>query len=38
VLLLRDGKLLTHESPSSLLERTGADDLDEAFLRLVRTA
>ena len=38
VLLLREGKLLTHESPASLLERTGAEDLDEAFLRLVRSA
>ena len=38
VLLLRDGKLLTHESPESLLERTGAANLDEAFLRLVRAA
>lgn len=37
VLLLRDGRLLTHESPAALLRRTGATDLDEAFLRLVRT-
>jgi ABC-2 type transport system ATP-binding protein len=37
VLLLRGGRLLAHESPTSLLERTGAADLDEAFLRLVRT-
>jgi ABC-2 type transport system ATP-binding protein len=36
VLLLRDGRLLTHETPSSLLDRTGAPDLDEAFLRLVQ--
>ena len=36
VLLLRDGRLLAQESPKSLLERTGADDLDDAFLRLVR--
>ena len=38
VLLLRDGRLLTQETPASLLERTGASDLDEAFLRLVRAA
>ena len=35
VLLLRDGELLASESPDGLLGRTGADDLDGAFLRLV---
>ena len=38
VMLLRDAVLLTHESPGSLLARTGAGDLDEAFLHLVRSA
>ena len=38
VLLLREGALLTHESPGSLLARTGAANLDEAFLRLVQAA
>jgi ABC-2 type transport system ATP-binding protein len=38
VLLLRDGRVLTHEAPTSLLNRTGAADLDEAFLRLVRAS
>jgi ABC-2 type transport system ATP-binding protein len=38
VLLLRDGRLLTDEAPASLLARTAARDLDEAFLRLVQTA
>lgn len=38
VLLLRGGRLLAHESPASLLDRTGAHDLDEAFLRLVRAS
>ena len=38
VLLLRGGRLLAHESPPSLLDRTGASDLDEAFLRLVRVS
>jgi ABC-2 type transport system ATP-binding protein len=37
VLLLRDGQLLADESPASLLERTGATDLDDAFLRLVQS-
>jgi ABC-2 type transport system ATP-binding protein len=38
VLLLRDGRLLTDEPPADLLARTGAGDLDEAFLRLVQDA
>lgn len=36
VLPLRDGRLLTHESPDSLLDRTGTRDLDAAFLKLVQ--
>jgi ABC-2 type transport system ATP-binding protein len=35
VILLRDGAVLAHDTPARLLERTGATDLDEAFLRLV---
>jgi len=35
LLLLRDGELLAAESPDALLSRTGAADLDGAFLRLV---
>ncbi len=35
LLLLRDGRLLAAEPPASLLERTGAPDLDTAFLALV---
>jgi ABC-2 type transport system ATP-binding protein len=35
LLLLREGRLLASESPSDLRARTGADGLDEAFLRLV---
>jgi ABC-2 type transport system ATP-binding protein len=35
LLLLRDGELLAAEPPAELLARTAADDLDEAFLRLV---
>jgi ABC-2 type transport system ATP-binding protein len=36
LLLLRAGALLAAETPGSLLRRTRTDDLDEAFLRLVR--
>ena len=36
LLLLREGALLADETAASLRARTGADDLDEAFLRLVR--
>jgi ABC-2 type transport system ATP-binding protein len=35
LLLLRDGRILAHESPARLLDRTGARNLDEAFLMLV---
>jgi ABC-2 type transport system ATP-binding protein len=35
VLLMRDGSLLAHDTPAGLRERTGATDLDQAFLRLV---
>jgi ABC-2 type transport system ATP-binding protein len=38
LLLLREGRLLAAESPAALLERTGAADLDEAFLALVESA
>jgi ABC-type multidrug transport system ATPase subunit len=36
LLLLRDGRLLADETPDGLLRRTGAPDLDAAFLQLVR--
>jgi ABC-2 type transport system ATP-binding protein len=35
VLLLRDGRVLTQATPAQLAERTGTDDLDQAFLRLI---
>ena len=35
VLLLRDGSLLAHATPQALAERTGTEDLDQAFLRLI---
>jgi ABC-2 type transport system ATP-binding protein len=38
LLLLRDGLVVADLSPGELLERTGAGDLDTAFLRLVEEA
>ena len=35
LLLLRDGKLLADTTPAELRHRTGATDLDDAFLRLI---
>ena len=35
LLLLRDGRLLAQATPAELLARTGAERLDDAFLRLV---
>ena len=35
LLLLREGRLLADSTAASLRARTGTDDLDEAFLRLV---
>jgi ABC-2 type transport system ATP-binding protein len=35
LLLMREGELLATGSPRELMERTGADDVGEAFLRLV---
>jgi ABC-type multidrug transport system ATPase subunit len=35
LVLLRDGRILTVEAPGELLARTGASDLDEAFLRVI---
>jgi ABC-2 type transport system ATP-binding protein len=37
LMLLREGRLLADETPRSLLERTGADDAEEAFLRLIES-
>ena len=36
LLLLRDGKLLADSTPAELRATSGTDDLEEAFLRLVR--
>lgn len=36
LLLMRDGTILAHDSPYSLAKRTGTDNLEQAFLKLVR--
>jgi ABC-2 type transport system ATP-binding protein len=38
LLLLREGRLLAQATPSELRAQTGAEQLDEAFLRLIETA
>jgi ABC-2 type transport system ATP-binding protein len=38
LLLLREGQLLAQATPDELRARTGVDDMDAAFLRLVETA
>ncbi len=35
LLLMRDGRILASDTPAGLLERTGAGDVEDAFLRLV---
>jgi ABC-2 type transport system ATP-binding protein len=35
LLLLRDGALLASGTPDEFRRRTGADDLEEVFLRLI---
>jgi ABC-2 type transport system ATP-binding protein len=35
LLLLREGRLLAHATPAELRQRTGAESLEDAFLRLV---
>jgi ABC-2 type transport system ATP-binding protein len=36
LLLMREGRILADGTPEALLRRTGAADLEQAFLRLVR--
>jgi ABC-2 type transport system ATP-binding protein len=38
LLLMRDGRLVADDTPGALRERTGADDLEDAFLRIVERA
>jgi ABC-2 type transport system ATP-binding protein len=37
LLLMREGRILADDTPEALLRRTGTDDLEQAFLRLIRT-
>jgi ABC-2 type transport system ATP-binding protein len=36
LILMRDGAILAYNTPDALRARTGTQDLDEAFLRLVK--
>jgi ABC-2 type transport system ATP-binding protein len=36
LVLMREGRMLAHETPAQLKERTGTNDLDSAFLHLLR--
>ena len=36
LLLIRDGAVLAHDTPAAVKAEAGTDDLDEAFLRLIR--
>ncbi|HEV3048263.1 MAG TPA: ABC transporter ATP-binding protein [Solirubrobacteraceae bacterium] len=38
LLLLRDGRLIAQVSPSELVARTGTQDMDEAFVRLIEAS
>jgi ABC-2 type transport system ATP-binding protein len=38
LLLMRDGRLVADDAPAALRERTGAGDLEDAFLRIVEVA
>ncbi len=35
LLLMRDGRVLTQDTPGALMQRTGTDRMDAAFLRLI---
>jgi ABC-2 type transport system ATP-binding protein len=35
LLLMREGRLVADDTPAALLQRTGTDDLEQAFLRIV---
>jgi ABC-2 type transport system ATP-binding protein len=36
LLLIRDGELIAEDTPAGVRAAAGTDDLDEAFLRLIR--
>ncbi|MEU5526713.1 ABC transporter ATP-binding protein [Micromonospora chersina] len=38
LLLIRDGRLVADDTPAAVRAATGVDDLEEAFLRLIRTS
>ena len=38
LVILRDGRILAQDTPEGLRDRTGATDMDDAFLRLVEEA
>ncbi|MBQ0892493.1 ABC transporter ATP-binding protein [Micromonospora sp. U56] len=38
LLLIREGRLVADDTPDAIRERTGVDDLEEAFLRLIRSS
>lgn len=38
LLLMREGRILVHDTPSALAARAGTDDLEQAFLTLVEPA
>jgi ABC-2 type transport system ATP-binding protein len=38
LILLREGRILAQLTPQELSKRTGTDDLDEAFIRLIERA
>jgi ABC-2 type transport system ATP-binding protein len=38
LILMRDGRVLAHDTPHALRARTGAETLEDAFLRLIRAS
>jgi ABC-2 type transport system ATP-binding protein len=38
LILIRDGRIIADDTPDAIRARAGTDDLDQAFLRLVRAA
>jgi ABC-2 type transport system ATP-binding protein len=38
LILMRDGSVLAHDTPQALRARTGAETLEDAFLRLIRAS
>jgi ABC-2 type transport system ATP-binding protein len=38
LLLIRDGRLVADDTPDAVRAATGVDDLEEAFLRLIKAS